>query len=119
MIFISGVLTKPDRIPTGEEQNWISILRGTKEPLQNGWFCVKQPSSAEISAGMTWEKARKSEHEFFASSAVWSALDGMYQKYLGTRNLVERLSGLLSDLISKRLVFDLLDAAVDMTFGHY
>ncbi|KAG6887851.1 hypothetical protein C0995_012216 [Termitomyces sp. Mi166 len=98
-----GVLTKPDRIPTGEEQNWISILRNEKEPLENGWYCVKQPSSADIAAGMTWEKARKREDEFFASTAVWSDLDEMYKRYLRTRNLVERLSALLSDLISKRL----------------
>ncbi|KAG6883701.1 hypothetical protein C0993_004521 [Termitomyces sp. T159_Od127] len=98
-----GVLTKPDRIPTGEEQDWISILHNVKEPLENGWFCVKQPSSAEIAAGMTWEKARKTEDDFFASKAVWSDLDEMYKKYLCTRNLVQRLSVLLSDLISRRL----------------
>ncbi|KAG6897505.1 hypothetical protein C0992_000935 [Termitomyces sp. T32_za158] len=98
-----GVLTKPDRIPTGEEHNWISILHNIKEPLENGWYCVKQPSSAEISAGTTWEQARKSEDEFFASTAVWSDLDELCKKYLCTRNLVERLSALLSDLISKRL----------------
>lgn len=104
---MSGVLTKPDRIPTGEEQNWIGILRNIKEPLQNGWYCVKQPSSAEIAVGTTWEKARKNEDEFFASTAVWSDLDEMYKKYLCTRNLVERLSALLSDLISKRWVTNL------------
>ncbi|KNZ72243.1 Interferon-induced GTP-binding protein Mx [Termitomyces sp. J132] len=98
-----GVLTKPDRIPTGEEQNWMGILRNEKEPLENGWYCVKQPSSAEIAAGVTWERARKNEDEFFASTAVWSDLDEMYKKYLRTKNLVERLSALLSDLISKRL----------------
>ncbi|KAG6883980.1 hypothetical protein C0993_002309 [Termitomyces sp. T159_Od127] len=100
---LPGVLTKPDRIPTGEEQNWISILCNMKEPLVNGWYCVKQPSSAEIAAGTTWEKARKNEEDFFASTPVWSDLDGMYKKYLCTRNLVDRLSALLSDLISKRL----------------
>ncbi|KAG5337798.1 hypothetical protein C0989_008853 [Termitomyces sp. Mn162] len=110
-----GVLTKPDRIPTGEEQNWISILRNEKETLENGWYCVKQPSSAEISAGMTWEKARKSEEEFFASTASWSDLDEMYKRYLCARNLVDRLSTILSDLISKRWVPALFDAAADVT----
>ncbi|KAG6846291.1 hypothetical protein H0H93_014836, partial [Arthromyces matolae] len=97
-----GVLTKPDRIPTGEEPNWLGILRNEKEYLENGWFCVKQPSSAQINAGMTWEGARKAEDEYFASTAVWSGLDELYQKYLRTGNLVERLSHILSDLISKR-----------------
>ncbi|KAG5651890.1 hypothetical protein H0H81_007047 [Sphagnurus paluster] len=98
-----SVLTKPDRIPTGEEPNWISLIRNEKEPLENGWYCVKQPSSAQINAGITWAGARKSETEFFASTASWSELDSIYHKYLGTGNLVERLSTILSDLISKRL----------------
>ncbi|KAG6828831.1 hypothetical protein H0H87_000659 [Tephrocybe sp. NHM501043] len=98
-----GVLTKPDRIPTGEEPNWISILRNEKEPLENGWYCVKQPSSSQINAGMTWDDARKSEQEFFDSAAAWSELDSIYKKYLRTGNLVERLSSILSDLIAKRL----------------
>lgn len=99
-----GVLTKPDRIPAGEEPNWISLIRNEKEPLDNGWYCVKQPSSAQINAGMTWAQARKSEDEYFASTAAWSDLDSMYHKYLRTGNLVQRLSSILSDLISKRYV---------------
>ncbi|KAG6824354.1 hypothetical protein H0H92_007116 [Tricholoma furcatifolium] len=98
-----GVLTKPDRIDTGDELNWISIIKNEKEPLENGWYCVKQPSSQQISNGMTWAQARKSEDEFFACTAVWSELDPIYQKYLRTSNLVDRLSSILSELISKRL----------------
>ncbi|KAG6827859.1 hypothetical protein H0H92_010192 [Tricholoma furcatifolium] len=103
MLWALGVLTKPDRIPTSEEPNWVSIIKNEKEPLENGWYCVKQPSSQQISNGMTWAQARKSEDEFFASTAVWSELDPIYQKYLRTNNLVDRLSSILSDLISKRL----------------
>ncbi|KAG5642512.1 hypothetical protein DXG03_002613 [Asterophora parasitica] len=98
-----GVLTKPDRIPPGEEHNWISLIRGEKEALDNGWYCVKQPGSDQIKKGITWAHARKSEGEFFQSTAAWSELDPMYHKYLRTENLVERLSSILSDLISKRL----------------
>lgn len=98
-----GVLTKPDRIPTGEEHNWISLIRNEKEPLDNGWYCVKQPSSSQLRNGITWAEARQSEDEYFASTEAWTDLDPMYQKYLRTGNLVERLSAILSDLISKRL----------------
>ncbi|GLB38018.1 putative TRAFAC class dynamin-like GTPase superfamily, dynamin Fzo YdjA family protein [Lyophyllum shimeji] len=98
-----GVLTKPDRIPAGEEPHWIALIRNEKEPLDNGWYCVKQPSSAQLKAKITWAEARKSEDEFFASTAAWTELDSMYHKYLRTANLVERLSSILSDLISKRL----------------
>ncbi|KAF9558114.1 hypothetical protein CPC08DRAFT_639388 [Agrocybe pediades] len=98
-----GVLTKPDRIPMGEEPNWLPFIRNEKEPLVNNWFCVKQPSSNDLKANLTWEQARKREDTFFSSTAPWCELDSVYQKYLRTGNLVDRLSLILSDLISKRL----------------
>ena len=96
------MLTKPDRIPTGEETNWIPFIRNEKETLENNWYCVKQPSSSDIKTGITWSQARQREQDFFAMTPPWSELDAVYQKYLKTSNLVERLSSILSDLISKR-----------------
>lgn len=97
-----GVLTKPDRIPQGEENPWIRFIRNEREPLENNWFSVKQPSSLEIKNGITWTEARKSEEAFFAGKYPWSELDAIYRKYLGTEHLVERCSAVLSDLIAKR-----------------
>jgi hypothetical protein len=99
-----GVLTKPDRIPIGEESNWLPFICGEKERLKHNWFCVKQPSSNDLKSDLTWSMARKMETDFFASKAPWSELDGAYQPYLRTRNLVDRLSSVLSALISKRSV---------------
>ena len=104
MLSAIGVLTKPDRIPTGEESNWLPFIRNEKEPLENNWFCVKQPSSADLKANITWSQARQMENDFFSSKAPWCDLEGIYQKYLRTGNLVERLSSVLSDLITKRFV---------------
>ncbi|TRM59249.1 P-loop containing nucleoside triphosphate hydrolase protein [Schizophyllum amplum] len=98
-----GVLTKPDRIPLGEETQWLSFIKNITEPLDNNWFCVKQPSSQDLKQGMTWKQARTRENEFFSSTSPWSDLDAIYQRYLRTSNLVERLSNILSELISKRL----------------
>lgn len=63
---------------------------------------MKQPSSSDIKKKMTWFEARQREDEYFSMTAPWSELDTVYQKYLRTSNLVERLSSILSDLISKR-----------------
>ena len=83
--------------------NWLPFIRNEKEPLQNGWYCVKQPGSKAIELGITWAQARKEEETFFAG---WSEeLDAVYYKYLTTSSLVERLSLILSDLISKRFLF--------------
>jgi len=97
-----GVLTKPDRIPVGEESNWLPFIRNEKETLENNWFCVKQPSSNDLKGNLTWSQARNMENNFFSSQAPWCELEASYQKYLRTGNLVERLSSVLSDLILKR-----------------
>lgn len=86
----------------GELANWLPFIRNEKEPLENGWYCVKQPSSKAIATGITWAQAREDEQLFFAG---WSdELDKVYHKYLTTSSLVGRLSVILSDLISKRFV---------------
>ncbi|KAK0184517.1 P-loop containing nucleoside triphosphate hydrolase protein [Armillaria mellea] len=97
-----SVLTKPDRIPAGDESGWLDFIRNEREPLENNWYCVKQPSSTDIKNGITWVEARTRENEFFSMTAPWAELDPMYQRYLRTVNLVQRLSNILSDLISKR-----------------
>ncbi|KAJ7249503.1 P-loop containing nucleoside triphosphate hydrolase protein [Mycena haematopus] len=98
-----GVLTKPDRIPHGDEESWLPLIRNEQEPLENNWYCVKQPGSQDLKQGITWEDARARENDFFTLTPPWSDLDPMYQKYLRTSNLVGRLSLILSALISKRL----------------
>ncbi|KAF8991460.1 P-loop containing nucleoside triphosphate hydrolase protein [Cyathus striatus] len=98
-----GVLTKPDRIPVGEELRWLPFIRNEKDSLDSGWYCVKQPGSNEIKKGITWAEARAQENEFFSMTAPWSELEAIHQKYLRTSNLVDRLSSILSDLILKRL----------------
>ena len=96
------MLTKPDRIPVGEEESWLPFIRNEKEPLENNWYCVKQPSQADLKKGVTWSDARKREDEWFALTQPWSSMDFVYQRYLRTTNLIERLSSILSDLVKKR-----------------
>ncbi|KAG7091490.1 hypothetical protein E1B28_010521 [Marasmius oreades] len=98
-----GVLTKPDRIETGDENDWLGFIRGETQPLLNGWFCVKQPSTSDLLKGITWTEARVKENDFFSTTAPWRDLELMLQKHLRTPNLVGRLSTILSDLIAKRL----------------
>ncbi|KAJ2922805.1 hypothetical protein H1R20_g14300, partial [Candolleomyces eurysporus] len=98
-----GVLTKPDRIPEGEQNHWLPFIRNEREALDNNWYCVKQPSSSDIKQKITWDEARKREDDYFSMTPPWNELDTIYLKYLRTRNLVERLSSVLSDLIAKRL----------------
>lgn len=98
-----GVLTKPDRIPDGEEEQWVKLIRNDVEPLVNNWYCVKQPSSNDLAQGMTWSEARTSEEAFFAGISPWCDLEDHLQSYLRTSRLTDRLSIILAELISKRL----------------
>ncbi|KAG2338315.1 hypothetical protein BDR05DRAFT_893920 [Suillus weaverae] len=98
-----GVLTKPDRIPDGEEGSWMKFIRNEQEPLVNHWYCVKQPGSQMLKDGISWAEARKQENDFFALTQPWSTVEPQYQKFLRTSNLTERLSTILSELIAKRL----------------
>ncbi|THH04716.1 hypothetical protein EW146_g10107 [Bondarzewia mesenterica] len=97
-----GVLTKPDRIPPGEENNWLGFIRG--EGGHNlDWYSVKNPNSLAIRGGVTWEQARAQEFEFFSQVQPWSTLDWVCKQKLGTDKLTQRLSAILSSLISARL----------------
>lgn len=101
---IIGVLTKPDRIQAGEAGSWTSFVKNEREALEHNWFCVKQPSPEQLKLGITWVEARNSENVWFSTTAPWCELEGRYQKYLRTSNLVAKLSIVLSDLIAKRSV---------------
>ena len=96
-----GVLTKPDRIPSGEEDRWLRFIRGEAESLTNGWFTVRQPATKDLEEGMTWERAREQERLFFSTTSPWSS-DTDWSHRFGTNNLTESLSKILSDLIKRR-----------------
>lgn len=98
----AGVLTKPDRIPAGEEHRWLRFIRNEQEPLVNHWYCVKQPGSQTLHNGISWAQARSQENDFFALEQPWSTVESQYQRFMGTKNLTERLSTILSELIAKR-----------------
>ncbi|KAI0250045.1 P-loop containing nucleoside triphosphate hydrolase protein [Lactifluus subvellereus] len=97
----TGVLTKPDRIPATEEENWLRFIRGDRE--ETTWFCVKCPSTQAIDSGITWEQARAAESEFFRSTPPWSTLEDAYRQKLRTENLTACLSDKLCKWIADRL----------------
>ena len=86
-----GVLTKPDRVQTGESYaQWREILEGRKFPLGHGYYVVKNNPDASVDHST----ARREENEFFASSP-WDNELSDYTERLGTRNLQNALSTLL------------------------
>jgi Dynamin central region len=108
-----GVLTKPDRIPLGEEASWINKIQSSGKDGGIEYFSVKNPDSQDIRSGITYGQAREKEAEFFSTRAPWSNLEWLYQRRLGTEKLTRRLGQVLSDLISRRHVFAVLNFGVD------
>jgi len=97
-----AVLTKPDRIPAGDEHSWLLLLRNQREYHKHGWYCVKQPSGEQMRDGMTWSEARAAETEFFNEGDPWSSLDALVRSRLGTVPLTKALGEILFALIAKR-----------------
>ena len=99
-----GVLTKPDRIPLGEEDIWINkIQRGGKDENEKiEYYSVKNPDSQDIRNGITYEQARDNEADFFSTKHPWSNLEWLYKRRLGTDKLTRRLGQVLTDLITRR-----------------
>ena len=97
-----AVLTKPDRLPPGEEHSWLLLLRNARERHKHGWHCVKQPSSDDMRDGITWAEARQAESSFFRETEPWSSLDAFVRGRLGTVPLTKSLGETLFALIAKR-----------------
>jgi hypothetical protein len=99
---LSGVLTKPDRIPRSEESKWLRIVRNESHPLLHGWYCVKHPDSIELASQLGWVEARSRGEAFFVQTEPWASLGFPYRQRLGTAKLTQKLSDLLYEAIKNR-----------------
>lgn len=95
-----GVLTKPDRSPEAAHEKWVRYINGETELLKHGWFCVKQPDTQSPHPVPPLAEAREQEELWFRKTSTWRDLPRPSQNNLGTKNLVRRLEGILSDLMS-------------------
>ena len=87
-----GVLTKPDLIDEGGEENVLSLVEGNRNPLRLGYCIVRNRGQSELA---TDSAARhKKETDFFAAEP-WSRLD---RERVGTTALQRRLQSLLASL---------------------
>lgn len=89
-----GVLTKPDRVQSGEYSQWTAILEGYKFSLGHGYFVIRNNQDPSIENAV----ARAEEAEFFESDP-WSSELSAYQNRFGTRRLQTALSNLLLEQI--------------------
>ncbi|KAL8860610.1 MAG: hypothetical protein Q9178_002963 [Gyalolechia marmorata] len=87
-----GVLTKPDRVQSGEGMaQWIDILDGKKFKIGHGYFVVKNNPNPDVSNVV----ARQEEDEFF-NQKPWVGTLSAHGDRFGTLKLSAKLSKLLN-----------------------
>ncbi|KAF2097762.1 hypothetical protein NA57DRAFT_40341 [Rhizodiscina lignyota] len=97
-----GVLTKPDRLPSGDPVDiWRDILSGRKFKRGHGYYVTKQPAQTELALGHT--EARTLEDEFFASAEPWCSTFADFKHLFGTKHLQQALSRKLASQIMRFL----------------
>lgn len=95
-----GVLTKPDLIGPGNEEEVVAVLSNVRKPLKLGYVMVKNRSQAQIKQGTSSAVARDDETRFFDAHPVFSRLD---KRLLGVGNLTSSLTKLLVLRIQEEL----------------
>ena len=69
-----GVLTKPDTIGEGNEEEVLQVVQGLRKPLNLGYLMVKNRSQKQIDDGITLMDARDLEMSFSSTSTRTSRL---------------------------------------------
>jgi hypothetical protein len=84
-----GVLTKPDLIDKGGEEDVMSLVEGKRNPLRLGYCIVRNRGQSELSSAAV---TRHTKEKDFFSTEPWSRLD---RDRVGTPALQRRLQELL------------------------
>jgi Dynamin central region/Dynamin family len=87
-----GVLTKPDLVDKGGEENVMGLVQGKRNPLRLGYCIVRNRGQSEL--GVDSAERYKKERNFF-STEPWAKLD---RDRVGTAALQGRLHDLLIDI---------------------
>lgn len=96
-----GVLTKPDRVQSGESlEQWIQMLNGQRFKLGFGYYVTRNNPDPSVGNAT----ARAEERHFF-SSQPWTTNMCQYQTRFGTLRLQTFLSRELAVQIGKRSVY--------------
>lgn len=78
------------------------MIRGESNPLQHGWFSVKQLLAEQLKEGLSWEEARALDRQYFEDNAPWSTVEMEHRRRLGCANLIAHLGDTLGKVILTR-----------------
>lgn len=92
-----GVLTKPDLVDKGAENDIIELVEGKRHKLKLGWHLLRNPGQAELAKSQS-KSRNELEGAFFRNVAPWNSLDG---ELVGVKSLRDRLQGILASHIRR------------------
>ncbi len=95
-----GVVTKPDLVGPGGENEVIAVLKNIRKPLKLGYVVVRCRSQADIDAGLDMKDAAAAEQSFFRSNSAFASLPS---DVMGVSNLTQQLTDLLVSRIEQAL----------------
>lgn len=87
-----GVLTKPDLIDRGAEDEVLSIIRNIRKPLKLGYIMVKNRSQADLKSSLSLTNSLENEESYFMNHEIWNSLDVTLR---GTKSLNDKLTHLI------------------------
>lgn len=95
-----GVMTCPDMVNKGAEQETMLIATNSKIPLKKGYVMVKCRSPQELKEGVTLAQSVANEEIFFRAHKHFCELP---ERSVGVRNLAEKLTEELYFSIKKNI----------------
>lgn len=93
-----GVLTKADTIEDDTHDGWLRVLKNECFGLELGYYCVVNPTQAELNQHVTLEAATVKEHTFFQTHPVFSSQTAEMKARFGIDALRKALSRQLVEL---------------------
>jgi interferon-induced GTP-binding protein Mx1 len=87
-----GVLTKPDLVDRGAEDEILKIVQNVRKPLKLGYVIVKNRSQLELKTSVTLAQSQKSEDAYFAQHEVWQKIAPSCR---GIKPLCEKLTSII------------------------
>lgn len=96
-----GVLTKPDLICPGGEDEVVDVLLNIRKPLRLGYIMVKNSNQKQLNEKISLRESREDETRFFQSHPVFSKY--LQKASFGVGQLTQSLTRLLTSHIKATL----------------
>lgn len=104
-----GVLTKPDLVDEGAEQDVIKIISGKSNKLALGWCIVRNPGQKDLNNVITQEERHAREKDFFRTKHPWTKVA---KDKAGIEALRSRLVEILGEMVQREFL------QVKLEIGH-